>query len=93
MLLRTPKDVGAIIRQRRREMHLDQQTLADRLGVGRKWVVEAEAGKPTMELRLVLRALDTLGIRLSTEEPKKSRTRASVITPDIDAVVEAARKR
>jgi HTH-type transcriptional regulator / antitoxin HipB len=93
VLLRTPKDIGALIRQRRRELKIDQETLADRVGVGRKWIVEVEAGKPTKELQLVLRTLDVLGIRLTTDEPKKARPRPAPPAPDIDAIVRAARKR
>jgi HTH-type transcriptional regulator / antitoxin HipB len=93
MLLRTPKDIGALIRQRRRESKIDQKTLAQRVGVGRKWIVEVEAGKPGKELQLVLRTLDVLGVRLTTDEPKKSRPPPAPPVPDIDAVVSAARKR
>jgi y4mF family transcriptional regulator len=93
MLLRTPKDIGALIRQRRHELKIDQQTLADRVGVGRKWISEAESGKPTMELKLVLRTLDALGVRLATDERKKPRLHTLPPAPDIDAIVRAARKR
>ena len=93
MLLRTPRDIGALIRQRRRELKIDQQTLAARVGVGRKWIIEVEAGKPSKELQLVLRTLDVLGIRLTTDEPKKVRPKPAPPAPDIDAVVRAARKR
>jgi HTH-type transcriptional regulator / antitoxin HipB len=93
MLLRTPKDIGALIRQRRRERDIDQQTLADRVGCSRKWISEAESGKPTMELHRVLKTLDVLGVRLMVDEPKKSRARAAPTAPDIDAIVRATRKR
>jgi HTH-type transcriptional regulator/antitoxin HipB len=93
MLLRTTRDIGALIRQRRRELNLDQRTLADRVGVSRQWIIEAEAGKPRIELALVLRTLDALGVRLTTDEPKKARPRGGPPAPDIDAIVRAARKR
>ncbi|WP_394849447.1 helix-turn-helix domain-containing protein [Pendulispora brunnea] len=64
MQLRTPKDVGAAIRQRRRELHLDQRTLAERVGVSRQWISECERGKPRAELGLVLRAIRVLGLDL-----------------------------
>ena len=86
MLLRTPADVGAAIRQRRRRLGLGQQSLADRIGVSRQWVVEIEKGKPRAELALVLRALGTLGMSLSLGE---TAARPAV---DIDAIVEAARR-
>lgn len=95
MLLRTPRDVGAIIRQRRRELGLDQATLARKLGVSRQWIIEVEAGKPRAELGLVLRTLDALGVRLVDEaalQPARARKDRVEPPPDIDAIVSAARK-
>ena len=93
MLLRTPHDIGALIRQRRRELELDQRTLAKRVGVSRLWIIEIEAGKPRAALALVLRTLDVLDVRLSTVEPKKASHLVIPPAPDIDAIVRAARKR
>src|SRR5438876_5660048 len=90
MLLRTPKDIGALIRQRRRDLGLDQKTLADRVGVSRQWVIEVERGKPRAELALVLRTLDVLGVPLATQ--RRGHAAVTPAAPDIDAVVEAARK-
>jgi HTH-type transcriptional regulator/antitoxin HipB len=89
MLLRTPKDLGALIRQRRRDLGLDQGTLAERVGVSRQWIIEAEGGKPRAEIGLVLRTLDALGVRLAVDESKISPTAPA---QDIDAIVRAARK-
>jgi len=92
MLLRTPRDIGALIRQRRRELKLDQQSLAQRVGVSRQWIIEMEAGKPRAALALVMRTLNVLGVRLVAEEPKKTRRFVVPPAPDIDAIVSAARK-
>lgn len=90
MLIRTPADLGAIIRERRKQLRLDQAKLAKRIGVSRQWLVGVEGGHPRAALGLVLRALDTLGIRLTTgtERPEQKGTTG----PDIDAIVAAARK-
>ncbi|MCB0324980.1 MAG: helix-turn-helix transcriptional regulator [Bdellovibrionales bacterium] len=64
-MCRTRKGLGALIRERRRRNGWDQQTLADKIGVSRQWVIEIEKGKPRAEVGLVLRALDALGIDLS----------------------------
>jgi HTH-type transcriptional regulator/antitoxin HipB len=93
MLLRTPHDIGALIRQRRRDLGLDQRTLAERVGVSRLWVIEIEAGKPRAALALVMRTLDVLGVRLSTVERKEASHVVVPPVPDIDAIVRAARKR
>jgi DNA-binding XRE family transcriptional regulator len=45
MRIRTPIDLGALIRERRRALRLDQKTLADKVGVSRQWIVDIEKGK------------------------------------------------
>jgi HTH-type transcriptional regulator / antitoxin HipB len=92
MLLRTPRDVGAIVRQRRRDLHLDQRTLAERVGVSRQWIIDCEKGKPRAELGLVLRTLTVLGLRLSAGSEPVSKAKSALEAPDIDAIVSAARK-
>ena len=99
MIVRTPADLGLLIRERRRELGLDQRTLAERVGVSRLWVIEFEKGKPRAEIGLVLRTLHALDLDLdvSTEStapakrPRGSDRRAPA--PDIDAIVSAAYKR
>lgn len=90
MLIRTPADLGAAIRQRRRQLGLDQATLAERIGVSRQWIIAIEQGRSRAELGLVLRALDALDIRLDAGIAE-SRDRATAPV-DIDAIVDAARK-
>ena len=87
MLVRTPTDLGAVIRDRRKELKLDQAELARRVGTSRQWIIGVEKGRVRAELGLVLRTLDALGIRLDTTitSPAKG-------TPDLDAIVAAARK-
>jgi HTH-type transcriptional regulator/antitoxin HipB len=91
MLIRTPADFGAIIRDRRRELDLDQATLAKRIGVSRQWVIAVEQGRSRAALGLILRAIDALGIRLNaaTAESPERGTKSAV---DIDAIVSSARK-
>jgi y4mF family transcriptional regulator len=69
MRLRTATDIGAAIRERRRSLRWDQRELAQRVGVGRQWVIDVEKGKPRAALNLVLRTLEVLGIVLRTEAP------------------------
>ena len=44
--LRTPAAVGALIKDRRRALGLDQAGLAAQIGVSRLWVNQVERGKP-----------------------------------------------
>ena len=71
--VRNESDLGLLIRETRKERGWDQAELAARVGVSRKWVVEAEAGKPRAELALVLRALRVLDVRLTAESAPPGR--------------------
>ncbi|HWL88355.1 MAG TPA: helix-turn-helix domain-containing protein [Polyangiaceae bacterium] len=93
MHLRTPKDIGALIRQRRRELRLNQRALAQRAGVSRQWLIECERGKPRAALALVLRTLAALGLELQPEKRAAPKATArDPEAPDIDAIVRNARK-
>jgi len=90
MLVRTPADLGAAIRDRRKQLNLDQAAFAKRIGASRQWVIEIERGHPRAELGLVLRAVDVLNIQLdATVEEAKSPSGAA----DIDAIIAKAKKR
>lgn len=65
MLIAQPFDVAMAIRARRRQLKLRQVELAREARVGREWLVELEHGKPTVELGLVLRTLETLGLEVT----------------------------
>jgi y4mF family transcriptional regulator len=87
MLIRTPIDLGAAIRERRKELKLGQPELARRIGTSRQWIVGVEQGRARAELGLVLRALDALGIRLESAVAAERKG-----APDIDAIVARARE-
>jgi HTH-type transcriptional regulator / antitoxin HipB len=94
--IRTPNEVGALIRDRRRALKMNQAELAQRIGVSRLWVNQVERGKPGASLGLVLRALNAVGGNLSTtiENTAAGETQPNpVFAYDINAIVEAARKR
>lgn len=93
MLIRTPADLGALIRGRRKDLGLDQAGLAERIGVNRKWVIGIERGRARAELGIVLRALDALGIRLDALTEKTTAKPLSVPSVDIDAIVATAGKK
>ncbi len=92
MLIRTPADLGAVIRDRRRRLKLDQLTLAKRIGVSRKWVIDIEHGHPRAELTLVLRALDALGIPLHASGDPSTSHGSAQSGVDINAIVAKAKK-
>lgn len=55
------QDLGAALRVARKTLRLTQADLALAAGVGLRFVVELEAGKPTVQLERVLRVIDVLG--------------------------------
>jgi len=62
--LRSAEQLGAAIRLKRKEKSLSQTALAGQLGVGRKWLIQLEAGHPKAEFGLVLKALELLNMDL-----------------------------
>ena len=62
-----PRALGLAVRERRRELGLSQQALAERIGVSRQWVIDLEGGKERAELGLVMRALRGLALRVLVE--------------------------
>lgn len=66
-LIDTPSNLGKLIRQTRKSLGLTQPQLALAAGVGVRFIVELEAGKPTVRLENVLRVVNALGGRLILE--------------------------
>jgi HTH-type transcriptional regulator/antitoxin HipB len=91
MRIRTPADVGTLIRNTRKKLRLDQSTLAKKVGVSRLWLVEIEKGKPRAEIGLVLRTLDALRIILNATIPDTVTPKRKESTVDIDRIIAAAR--
>lgn len=62
MRIRSAREAGLLIRDRRQRLSLPQAELAERIGASRHWVMGVEAGKPTAEVGLVLAALAALDL-------------------------------
>ena len=93
MFIRTPAELGAVIRDRRKQLGLDQSTFAKRVGVSRQWVIGVERGHARAAMGLVLRAIDTLGIRLDAGTEPLSRRGSTASAIDINEIVDKAKKR
>ncbi len=60
-LITTPASLGTAVQAARKQLGLTQPQLALAAGVGVRFVVELEAGKPTVRLEKVLNVLHALG--------------------------------
>lgn len=71
--VRTPADIGTLVRSARKEQHLRQDELAGVAGVGLRFIVDLEAGKPTAQIGKVLQVLHTLGCSIDILAPGERR--------------------
>ena len=91
-IVKSPSDLGHIVRDCRTRRGLTQAYLADQVGVSRKWLIDLEGGKRTADLSLVLRTLNVLGIELDARDRiSGSKTRTGAI--DLDALIAQSRNR
>jgi y4mF family transcriptional regulator len=59
------KEIGIIIKERRKHLGVNQQTLADLSGVGLNTLVAIERGEGNPRLSTLLTVLDTLGLQMN----------------------------
>lgn len=63
--------IADFVRQQRKLHHLTQRDLADRAGVGIRFIRELEGGKPTLRLDKVNVVLDLFGHKLGAVPQKE----------------------
>ena len=59
--IKSPQALGDALRSARKRLGLTQPRLALAAGVGVRFIVDLESGKPTVRLDSVLRVIDALG--------------------------------
>ncbi|MCY4379887.1 MAG: helix-turn-helix transcriptional regulator [Candidatus Dadabacteria bacterium] len=64
--IRNTEDLGRIVRNVRKLQKLSQDDLAGMAGTGRRFIVDLEKGKQTVQFGKVLRVLRTLGVSVSS---------------------------
>lgn len=57
----TPREAGMLLRRLREDAGLSQSALADRAGVSRRWLIEFENGKPSVDMSKVLDCFAVFG--------------------------------
>jgi len=72
--IETPQHLANVVRHTRKALRLTQPQLALAAGVGVRFIVDLESGKPTVRLEHVLRVLQALGATLSVSESKPGQT-------------------
>ena len=60
-VIQSPQQLGEVLRAARKQLGLTQPQLALAAGVGVRFIVDMEAGKPTLRLETVLRVIEALG--------------------------------
>ncbi|MYE12327.1 MAG: helix-turn-helix transcriptional regulator [Gammaproteobacteria bacterium] len=68
----TPTEIGDVIRTARKAAGLRQFELAGAAGVGLRFLVELERGKPTAQLGKTLQVLEALGCTFDIAPPPEA---------------------
>lgn len=63
-VVRNASDLGALVRAQRKRLALKQLDIAGLGNTGNRFIVELEAGKPTVQLQKVLDVIELLGLEL-----------------------------
>jgi HTH-type transcriptional regulator / antitoxin HipB len=64
------KSIGALVKQVRKSQGLTQEQLAAACGLGRRFIVELEHGKPTSHIGKIVQVLSALGLSLHIADRK-----------------------
>ena len=59
--IKSPQELGMALRSARKQLGLTQPQLALAAGVGVRFIVDLEGGKPTVRLDTVMLVIDALG--------------------------------
>jgi len=68
-ILTNSTELGAAIRAERRRIGVTQKELAMTAGVGLRYLIELERGKPTARMEGMFKVLQALGLKLTVTPP------------------------
>ena len=66
MKIKTTKELGTVIRVRRKQLKINQKELAMTCGTGLRFIVDLEKGKPSCQIGKALQVLQALGFVFET---------------------------
>ena len=95
MDVRSPTDIGLLIRRARKSRGLTQHQLGRAAAVGRQWIVAVEGGKERAEIGKVLQTLAALDVTLSMRGdgiPGNMEPRDPISVTDNRTIIEAHRQ-
>lgn len=70
MNIKSPEEIGKIVREVRKSQHLTQIKLAKLCNIGTRFVGDLENGKPTCQLDKTITVLCGLGIKINLSVPE-----------------------
>lgn len=76
-MFQTPREAGMILRNMREDAGLSQSALAALSGVSRRWLLDFENGKPSVDMSKVMDAFAALGAGFDVVEKSPRRQRKS----------------
>jgi transcriptional regulator with XRE-family HTH domain len=79
---------GSLIRSRRKALRMRQDQLALATGVGRRFLIELEAGKPSCQLGRSLLVAEALGVKPTEILASNSHSTSAPELPDLPEEVE-----
>ena len=63
--IKNSKDLGILIRSRRKQLKVTQRDLALSCGTGLRFIIDLEKGKPTCQVDKAIKVIGTLGLQLN----------------------------
>jgi HTH-type transcriptional regulator / antitoxin HipB len=82
MTISNSAEFGVLIRQKRKALGLTQGELATRCGVGLRFIVDLEAGKPSCQLGKALTAAVEVGLWLEDTASTRTHRVDTATSPD-----------
>lgn len=67
-IINCASDLGVLVRQKRKQLKINQTDLAGLCNVGTRFISELENGKPTLEFDKVIKVANNLGLNLLVRE-------------------------
>lgn len=92
MIVNSSKDLGILVRTKRKQKGWTQKDLAMQVDVSPLWISQFERGKSTVHLGLVIRALKALDVKLWVGSGAEVFPQATAPVVNLDELLEGPRQ-